>query len=190
MAEYNKNIHRKMIYDGNGNPIPQKFDPTANDGAGGFVPLSSDNPMEVSQNGSIIELIKLRENIPYDSANWIYNMIHVGENESQGGSTVIPIETKDYPHIDIAFHNNTDVALEIGVSIFPVAQKEINYLGLSIFRNQWITSMQVNSGESNWLRSINEPELNRVRALYLTLKQVTSNPTSGDFTFIIIGSKV
>ncbi len=37
---FDPEVHRRVLTDGNGNPIPQVYDPDANNGDGGFVPLT------------------------------------------------------------------------------------------------------------------------------------------------------
>lgn len=151
-------------------------------------------PWEVTLTGSLMQIVKEYKDVPYDQGDGLtgtYKTLHFGENmHAEGGYTRF-LDVAAHPHVDVLLYNNTDVDLLAGVRIFPVPGiPERDYYGRYIFRNEVISNREVKKGDYLWIRSIEEPQLNRVAAISAHFKIKDNVPTEGTLSVIFLGSRI
>jgi hypothetical protein len=130
--------------------------------------------------------------IPFNSNNVLANpnkTLQIGRTTILQGANVIPVRVNEFPHIDVLFANKTDALMEFSIRIAPSLFSENDSYGSGVFRNEIITR-QVAGGDQIWLRSVNEPELNRVFAFTCNIKPASVDPTTGTYDVVVLGSKI
>ena len=112
-------------------------------------------------------------------------------------STATYLDCSEYPHVDIAIMNRTDVDLRYRVFTYPYggqSESQHPHHEHSIYRELLLegisTGGKTTTNAITWLRSVDEPKLNRVAGLVVILTPVSDLPTEGHLHVLIKGSKI
>lgn len=167
-------------------------------------PQGNAKPIKTDEQGNIgvqltgnIKVLREYVNVPFTSLELSNRTAQFGQTQRGSGNSVIYLNTSDFPHVDILVVNNTNVDLTFGARIFPYNSSEtsspVGFAGGNPGRLQILDSEVFESGSKKWIRSIEEPKLNRVPNIAISLQHpsnITQAEITGTVTVLFIGSKI
>lgn len=135
----------------------------------------------------LTQVIGEYKEIPHDFIR--EGAVAFGADTNTSGGNVRPLDCRSFPHVDLIFRNDTDENLKFSIRLTPFVRSESDTYGQGVLRNT-ILEYVVEPGEYRWVRSVEEPQLNRVNGLYIIKNPDGPDPTEGHYSIIFVGSKV